>query len=251
MASASRIGDVRIRVDGSWDISDLLSLSESLAESYGLFYPLVAEDDEVIDRLHGELRKKFWSGDTDTRHFGRVLYRQIPKEESLRLKSFSYSSPGSLEIAGILSCLWLLAKIAQGWLKAGDELLSLWVRVEKYFEHRKSLKRPRRETKVDADLADSVDEARSLCFEVGEKLGFDPISCEHLISITGNPISALKYLAVAGAEGRKLAELQKQGLLELPESGERVGTINPGKSLKKARTFRADCRDKTIQISQI
>jgi hypothetical protein len=102
--------------------------------------------------------------------------------------------------------------------------------VEKYFENRKSLKRPRRETKIDSDLAGSVDEARALCFEVGEILGFDPISCENLISITGNPISALKYLAVAGAEGRKLAELQKQGLLELPEPREQVNTINPGKS---------------------
>jgi hypothetical protein len=101
MTSASRIGDVRIRVEGSWDISDLLALSEGLAESYGLFYPLVAEDDQVADRLHSELRKSFWSGDTATRHIGRVLYRQIPKDESLRLKSFSYSSPGSLEIAGI------------------------------------------------------------------------------------------------------------------------------------------------------
>ena len=94
MALASRIGLVRIEVDGQWDISDLLDLSESLSESYGLFYPLVAADDAVRDNLHDHLRKKFWSGDIETRQFGRFLYKQIPAEEGLKLRSFSYSSPG-------------------------------------------------------------------------------------------------------------------------------------------------------------
>jgi hypothetical protein len=37
MAPTTRIGIIRIEIDGYWDIEDLLVLSESLAESYGLF----------------------------------------------------------------------------------------------------------------------------------------------------------------------------------------------------------------------
>jgi hypothetical protein len=72
-------------------------------------------------------------------------------------------------------------------------------------------------------MAISSDEARSLCFAVGEKLGFDAISCDTLINIVGNPIAALKYLVAAGAEGRKLAKLQQERLLKLPDPhGERI-----------------------------
>jgi hypothetical protein len=51
MAPTTRIGIIRIEIDGYWDIEDLLALSESLAESYGLFYPLVAAEDVVRDNF--------------------------------------------------------------------------------------------------------------------------------------------------------------------------------------------------------
>jgi hypothetical protein len=57
-----------------------------------------------------------------------------------------------------------------------------------------------------------------LCFKVGEHLGLEPNSCENLIAIVGNPIAALKYLVAAGNEGRKLAQLENGGLLQLPET---------------------------------
>jgi len=49
--ATSRIGTITIAIDGEWDIDDLRSVSESLSESYGLFYPLVAEDEVVRERL--------------------------------------------------------------------------------------------------------------------------------------------------------------------------------------------------------
>ena len=37
MAPVSRIGEVKIAVEGAWDIADLLALAESSSKSYGLF----------------------------------------------------------------------------------------------------------------------------------------------------------------------------------------------------------------------
>jgi hypothetical protein len=105
-------GSVTIAVDGDWDIQDLLALSESMSESYGLFYPLVATDEETRGRLQDLLRKQFWSGDIETRHFGRYIYRSIPRDVSLRIKSFHYSSPGSIEFVGHLGALLLLSRVA-------------------------------------------------------------------------------------------------------------------------------------------
>jgi hypothetical protein len=225
MAYKARIGAVRIEVDGHWDLSDLLALSESLSESYGLFYPLVAQDDDVRVRLYDQLRKTFWSGDIETRHIGRVLYQQIPLGESLKLRSFSYASPGVMEIGGVLGCLWMLSKVARGFIKGGSEFIDLWSKVDKFFEKRKDLRKPKRKIALDSQLAVSSDEARDLCFVAAEKLGFDPVSCNTIIAIVGNPFAALKYFVAIGNEGRKLSDLEKAKLLRLPELTDESITI--------------------------
>ena len=65
MAPVSRIGEVKIAVEGAWDIADLLALAESLSKSYGLFLSACCRErrnQETV--LHDQLRKMFWSGDT-------------------------------------------------------------------------------------------------------------------------------------------------------------------------------------------
>lgn len=227
MASSSRIGRVRINVDGEWDVRDLLSLAEGLTDPYGIFFPLVCQDEAIRTRLYDELRRLFWSGDSDSRWIGRRLYGQVPADESLKLKSFNYSSPGFMELAGVLSLLILLAKVAQAWIKTGDQFVDLWKKVDKFFSEREGLKRPRREIQLDEQLSAASDDARVLVFEVGEKLGFDALSCERIIGIVGNPIAALKYLVAAANEGRKLAELQRAGLIQLPSPSDDPIIVEP------------------------
>jgi hypothetical protein len=214
-----KIGVVRIIVDGDWDMEDLRSLSESMSESYGLLYPLVATDEEVRSRLQDLLRKQFWSGDIQTRYFGQYLYKSIPKDETLRLKSFHYSSLGAMELAGYLGAVLLAARVAKAWIAAGGDFIDLWAKIEKFFDNRKKLRRPARKIELDDDMVLGSDEARKLVFDVGARLGFDPLSCEKLVEIVGNPISALKFLVAIGNEGRKLATLQEHGLMQLPEPG--------------------------------
>ena len=182
----------------------------------GLFYPLVASDEEVRARLQDTLKRHFWSGEIDSRNFGLFLYRLIPAEESLKLRSFSYASPGAMEITGVLTALLLLSKVAQSWVKTGERFLSLWERVEKYFMKRRGMKRPPRSIELNEEAALTIEEARVLVLAVGDGLGFDALSCERLIDVVGNPVSALKYLVAAGKEGRKLAQLGNEGKLELP-----------------------------------
>jgi hypothetical protein len=214
--ATSRIGTLTIIVDGEWDIEDLREVSESLSEAYGLFYPLVAQDEVVRERLQDSLRDTFWSGNTDSRYIGERLYRRIPKEESLKLKSFHYSSLGAMEIVGVLTVLLLMAKVAGAWIKVGDGFLELWKKVDKFFEKRKHLQRPKKSFELDDDMALNSDEARNLVFDVAVPLGFTHKSCETLIATVGNPISALKFLIVVVKEGRKLAKLQQEGKLALP-----------------------------------
>ena len=226
---SSRIGVLRIEVDGEWDISDLRDLAESLSDTYGLFYPVISTDEETTPRLHNQIRRQFWSGDTDSRYIGRHLYNSIPKKESLRLKSFHYSSPGAFEIMGVVACLLMMSRVARSWILTASGFIDCWEKVERFFNRRKNLKRPKRKLALDDEMAFNSDEARVLVFEIGPKLGFDALSCERLIAIVGNPISTLKFLVAIGREGRKLADLQSNGLLELPAPPDGIITIPPPK----------------------
>jgi len=207
---------VSFAVDGEWDMEDLRSVSESLADAYGLFYPLVAEDEVVRERLQNSLRKTFWSGDVESRAIGQRLYQHIPKKDSLRLKSFHYASAGTMTVIGVLSVLGMMATVGLAWIRLGDKFIDLWKKVDEFFEKRRNLRRPKRSFQLDDEMVDSTDEARTLVFDVGVSLGFGHTACETLIAVTGNPIAALKFLVVVGREGRKLASLQREGKLALP-----------------------------------
>jgi hypothetical protein len=162
----------------------------------------------VRERLQNSLRHTFWSGDMDSGVIGQRLYQQIPKEDSLRLKSFHYASPGTMTVIGVLSVLGMMATVGMAWIKLGDKFVDLWKKVDEFFQKRRTLRRPRRKFELDDELADGADEARALVFDIGVSLGFGNKSCETTIAVTGNPIAALKFLVVVGREGRKLAILQ-------------------------------------------
>jgi hypothetical protein len=231
--SSSRISTFTIQVDGSWDIEDLLALSEAFSESYGYFYPLVVTDEEAGKRIHDLIQKRFWSGEVETRRFGKVLYGMIPDGDSLKLKSFNYASSGALTVMGILSALWMAARVARAWAATGSDLIDLWAKVDKFFDRRKKLKRPTRSVSLDAEMSRDVDDARDLVFAVGERLGFDALSVERLIDITGNPITALKYMVALGSEARKLSTLEQEGLLTLPTPP--AGPMALGRAPPRAR----------------
>jgi hypothetical protein len=221
MAQAVRIGTVRIEIDGDWNIEYLRALSESLVESYGLLYPLVAAGDAVRDDLCSFIQQMFLSFDIDTRrfieahHFGRILYGRIPSGENLKLRSFAYPSTGFIEVGGVLSCILMLSKVARACIQAGDDLLR-WGDIDKFFEDLKGRRKGGRIV-LNGQMEVSSNEATKLCFAVGEKLGFDAVSCDTIIIIAANPIAALRYLVSVGVECQKLAKLQQQKLLKIPD----------------------------------
>jgi hypothetical protein len=219
----SPIGPLRIPVDGQWDIQNLLALAQSMTDSYGLFYPLLAQDPITRTKLQSWLRQEFWSGDPE--RMPQVLYTAIPSEEKLKLKSFRYASLGAIEFTGVLLVLLLLSRVARSYIQTGNDLVALLQRVEKYFERKRHLRRPRKQFTLDSDLSLDSEEARALVFEIAPKFGFDDVSCNKLIEIMGNPISTLKYLALVGREGRKLAVLQSEGLLELPQASTEIALL--------------------------
>ncbi|TIV32267.1 MAG: hypothetical protein E5V90_03885 [Mesorhizobium sp.] len=240
------MGTIEISVDGAWDIQDLFHLSESLTESYGYFLPLVAQEEDVRAQLHSIVQGQFWRGDIETRRLGLFLYRQIPKAEGLRIKSFHYSSPGTLILVGILSALLLAARVSSKWVDVAEKMFDLYAKIDKYFAQRKKLVKPSRTTEVDEQLGLDLDEARVLLFELSDCLGFDEESTERIVAIVGNPVSALKFLVAMCNEARKLSSLEQAGLLKLPRfANENIKVLPPVKGLDGRNI---STRNPTVQV---
>jgi hypothetical protein len=195
----------------------------------------VVSDEDTRERLQEIIRKQFWSGDTQTRYFGQRLYRNIPSDDGLKLKSFRYSSPGMMELSGVLMVLLLLSRVARSWIATGSAAIDLWKKVDDFFAKRKQLRKPAKKFEMNDELADNSDDARELVYEVSKLLGFDASSCNTLINVMGNPISALKYLVAAAVEARKLADLQTNGLLVLPKSERPISIQGPQTLQKRTR----------------
>ncbi|MER8765184.1 MULTISPECIES: hypothetical protein [unclassified Mesorhizobium] len=210
----------------------MFHLSESLTESYGYFLPLVVADDDTRAQLHSIVQAQFWRGDIETRRFGLFLYRQIPKGDGLRIKSFNYSSPGTLVLVGVLPALLLAARVARAWVDAADKLFDLYAKIDKYFLKRKKLVKPTRTTEIDDQTGLDLDEARDLVFQLSACLGFDEESTERIIAMVGNPVSSLKFMVAMCNESRKLSALEREGLLKLPNVGtHNIKVLPPVKAL--------------------
>ncbi|MDB5410579.1 MAG: hypothetical protein JWL84_5491, partial [Rhodospirillales bacterium] len=57
---------------------------------------------------------------------------------------------------------------------------------------------------------------RALLHEMCDAIGLTPKQMDHLIDLTGNPISALKLAVMLAVETRKLVELEEHGKIKLP-----------------------------------
>jgi hypothetical protein len=209
-------GTLTIRMDGRWDIEDLLQVADLLKDSYAYFYVVAQSGSQDNKHLEDMIRDHFWGGKYSIHRINENLYRSIPKDHALKIKSIKYASPGAMEIMGVLGVLMAMAKVADAWLKTGGNFFDLYQRVEKYFKDRPQYTKPNQKIEVTENTSSDVDVARDLVFEFGKSLGYDQNECEKLIDIVGTPISALKFQVALARETRKIQALHRRGLLDLP-----------------------------------
>lgn len=208
----------RLDLGGEWEITDFETLIETLRVSYSYFYWVAVPLERIGDSTRALLEKHFWSGRYESLKTAENLYNRIPEADRLRVASLHYSSPGWIELAGWIGAISLMAGCAKAWLKVGSDGFDLFEKIDKYFRDRK-LSPPPKVLDLDNFRGEDVDLARSLCFEFGEKLGLQRSEIEHMIAMTGNPISTLRFLTNLSLEAKHLIRLQERQKLSLPKDG--------------------------------
>jgi len=204
-----------VLADGAWDIDDLSTFSEAFKETYAYFYwihPSTLVDDSTRSRF----QRYFWSADFVGRQFAQDLYFRIPVSDRLNLKQIRIASPGIIEFAGGAGALALIAHSARAFVKLGSEFFDLLEKVRKFFRENRLERPPKR---IDGDTIKSahIEAATILASKLGASLGLSEFEIEHLINMTGSPISALKLLVSLATEAGKLSTLEQHGKIQLPE----------------------------------
>jgi hypothetical protein len=213
---ADEHGQLRILMDGDWDLDDLRSLTSTIRLSYAYFY-WVHQDPVFVDSVvRAGIQKYFWSGEYIGDRFAQTLYDHIPGKSHLRLVSIHFASPGWIELAGYLPVIAALGWVARIWIKNFDQAIEVFRKVDGYFAERK-LRDLRRTGSINDIDGKFIDEARALCFEYGRYLGLPDERIDGIITLTGNPISALRLLVSISSEARRLYKLQEQGKIKLPD----------------------------------
>ena len=205
----------RINMDGEWDLDDLRLLTSSVRLSYAYFYWIYQDPAFVPTIVRGGISRYFWSGEYIGDRFAQTLYGEIPESRRLKLVSIQFASPGWMELAGMLPVIAGLGWVTRVWIKNFDQTIDLVKKVDEYFRERKLRDLRDKGSIQDIDGA-FVDEARDLCYEYGRYLGLDDRRIESVITLTGNPIAALRLLVAISSEARRLYQLEEDGKISLP-----------------------------------
>lgn len=213
----SRLARFKMEIGGEWEIDDFETLFSSIRGTYAYFYWISTPAERVDPIVRSQIQSRFWSTDKLPGKLEHTFYDRIPQEGRLKIASIHFSSPGWVEVIALFSVLLLVGKATNEWIKVIDSGTDLLKKIDNYFEERK-LKKISQSFSLSNIDGLTIDEARALCFEVGKCLSLPDGTIDSVISLAGNPISALRLLVHLSTEARRVHKLTQSGRLSLPEN---------------------------------
>lgn len=212
-----RLARLKMEIGGEWEINEFETLFSTIRGTYAYFYWISTPAERVDPIVRSQIQSRFWSTERLPERLEYSFYERIPHEGRLKIASIQFASPGWVEIAAIASVLLLVGKTTNVWIKAIDSGIDLLKKIDNFFEERK-LKKVSQSFSLSNIDGITIDEARALCFEIGKHLSLTDEVIESMVSLAGNPISALRLMVRLSAEARRVHGLTISGRLILPES---------------------------------
>jgi hypothetical protein len=105
------VGNVKLNIDGRWDLTELSLLTRVYTQIYGLLYSLEVADDYLEEEIMYIYSKYPWTGGYSAVNFYKNLFYKIPFRHRPAIKSIQYNSPGFIELTELVSVASDLAQI--------------------------------------------------------------------------------------------------------------------------------------------
>lgn len=225
------VDNIKLYIDGRWELTDLNLLTRVYIQLYGLLYSLDVADDYLDAEIQYIYGKYPWQGGFSAVNFYQNLFSKMPREYKPNIKSIQYASPGFIELTQIVEVAKDVAQIVgyvSAALLAGNKTYSV---IHKGMSERKLMRLNLRNEELSL-LEKEKTFIHNSVVEIAQLMGVKQETLAKLyFRNDNNELAILKILASVYRRARDLAKLQNSRKLDLQRAhSERSSTNNQSQS---------------------
>lgn len=220
------VDNIKLYIDGRWELTDLNVLTRVYIQLYGLLYSLDVADDYLDDEIQYIYGKYPWRGGFSAVNFYQNLFAKMPREYKPSIKSIQYASPGFIELSQIVEVAKDVAQIVgyvSAALLAGNKTYSV---IHKGMSERKLMRLNLRSEELSL-LEKEKTFIHNSVVEISNLMG---VKKETLATLyfrnENNELAVLKILASVYRRARDLAKLQNKQKLDLQRAHRERSSTN-------------------------
>jgi len=209
------VENIKLYIDGRWELTDLNTLTRVYIQVYGLIYSLEIADDFLDEEIQYIYGKYPWRGGFSAVNFYQNLFHKMPREYRPSIKSIQYASPGFIELtelAGVAKDIAYIVSYVSAAILAGNKTYS---QIQKGITERKLSKINLRSEELKLLEQERAFIHRSIN-EIANVMGVRSETLARLYLRTeNNELAVLKILSSLYRRARDLADLQNKKKLDL------------------------------------
>lgn len=209
------VENIKLHIDGRWELTDLNVLTRVYIQVYGLLYSLDVADDYIEEEIQYIYGKYPWRGGYSAVNFYQNLFSKMPREYRPRIKSIQYGSPGFIELSQLVEVakdISLIVGYVSFALLAGNKTYSA---IQKGIRKRKLSKFDLRSEELKL-LEKERDFIHKSVNDIAQVMGVRKETLARLyFRAENNELAVLKILSSLYRRARDLAKLQNKQKLNL------------------------------------
>jgi hypothetical protein len=209
------VKNIKLHIDGRWELTDLNVLTRVYIQVYGLLYSLDVADDYIEEEIQYIYGKYPWRGGYSAVNFYQNLFSKMPREYRPRIKAIQYASPGFIELSQLVEVardISLIVGYVSAALLAGNKTYSV---IQKGIRERKLSKFDLRSEELKL-LEKERDFIHKSVNDIAQVMGVRKETLARLyFRAEKNELAVLKILSSLYRRARDLAKLQNQQKLNL------------------------------------
>lgn len=220
------VGNVKLHIDGRWELTDLNILTRVYIQVYGLIYSLDVADDYIEEEIQYIYGKYPWRGGYSAVNFYQNLFAKMPREYRPKIKSIQYASPGFIELSQLVDVakdISLIVGYVSAALLAGNKTYST---IQKGIRERKLSNFDLRSEELKL-LEQERDFIHKSINDIAQIMGVRKETLAKLHFRTeNNELAVLKILSSLYRRARDLAKLQNKQQLNLKRGIDEHNSFN-------------------------
>lgn len=220
------VEDIKLYIDGRWELTDLNLLTRVYIQVYGLIYSLDVADDYVEEEIQYIYGKYPWRGGYSAVNFYQNLFSKMPREYRPNIKSIQYASPGFIELSQLVEVakdISLIVGYVSAAILAGNKTYSA---IQKGIKERKLSKFDLRSEELKLMEQERAFIHKSVN-EISQVMGVRKETLAKLYFRTeNNELAVLKILSSLYRRARDLAKLQNKQQLNLKQGVDEHNSSN-------------------------